>query len=140
MALIFRGKTTCVVCGEVLAEGDEIVGLPHFATAPDDRHWRYSDAGFHRDCLASLPDRPEIERRLVALRAEQDELQQRTDKALLRAWRSAVRQGDEVIPRASDWFEPFAWAGFATQGESGWRFTPFGVAAARALDNVADHH
>ena len=44
MALIIRGSTRCAVCGEVLAEADQIVGLPHFATGQDDPHWHYSDA------------------------------------------------------------------------------------------------
>ena len=67
MALIFRGSSLCAVCGEVLAEGDEIVGLPHFAPGQDDPHWQYTDAGLHASCWADLPERPAIESRIIEL-------------------------------------------------------------------------
>jgi hypothetical protein len=68
MALIIRGSTKCVVCGKVLTEEDEVAGLPPFATDSSDPLWRYSDAGFHRRCFESLPERSEIERRIEDLR------------------------------------------------------------------------
>jgi hypothetical protein len=67
MALIIRGSTKCAVCGRVLAEGDDVTGLPHFSTGPSDPHWRYSDAGFHVQCWERLPERDAIESRIVEL-------------------------------------------------------------------------
>ena len=68
MALIIRGSTKCAACGQVLTTEDEIAGLPHFATDASDPLWRYSDAGFHRKCFESLPEREEIRRRVENLR------------------------------------------------------------------------
>lgn len=67
MALIARGSTCCAICGEVLQDGDEVVGLPHFAADAGDPHWRYSDAGFHARCWDDLPVRQVIEDRINAL-------------------------------------------------------------------------
>ena len=68
MALIIRGSTKCAECGQVLTGKDEVAGLPHFVTDSSDLLWRYTDAGFHRRCFESLPERMEIERRIEALR------------------------------------------------------------------------
>ena len=68
MALIVRGSTKCAACGRVLTDDDEVAGLPHFAADPSDPLWKYSDAGFHRQCFDSLTERAEIERRIDALR------------------------------------------------------------------------
>jgi hypothetical protein len=70
MALIVRGSTRCAVCGEVLQEGDEVVGLPHFAADEGDPYWRYTDSGFHASCWADLPERDGIESRINALDRE----------------------------------------------------------------------
>jgi hypothetical protein len=45
MALIIRGSTKCAVCGRVLTEADEVVGLPHFASESSEPHLRYTDEG-----------------------------------------------------------------------------------------------
>lgn len=55
MALIFRGKTECSICGEILADGDEIIGTSHFIADPEDPLWRFSDSGMHRNCFAGWP-------------------------------------------------------------------------------------
>jgi hypothetical protein len=52
----------------VLTDEDEVAGLPHFASDPSDPLSQYSDAGFHRRCFESLPERGEIERRIGHLR------------------------------------------------------------------------
>ncbi|MDQ2911345.1 MAG: hypothetical protein M3R39_10100 [Actinomycetota bacterium] len=60
MALVTRGSTPCAICGQILLEGDEVVGLPHFAADASDPHWRYSDAAFHVACWTDLPERQAI--------------------------------------------------------------------------------
>ena len=53
--MIFRGKTQCSICGEVLADGDDIIGTSHFIADPDDPLWRFSDSGMHRPCFVGWP-------------------------------------------------------------------------------------
>jgi len=50
MALIFRGKSTCSICGDVLADGQPIVAWPHFLPQGD-ALWRFSDSGMHERCF-----------------------------------------------------------------------------------------
>jgi hypothetical protein len=69
VALILPGLTECVVCNEVLNEGDDIVGLPPFATGPADPHWRFTDSGLHRGCWDDLPEREAVQERLIRLDA-----------------------------------------------------------------------
>ena len=51
MALIFRGKSQCVLCGEVLHLDDAIVTTSPFIE--DDSHplYEYADAGMHKTCF-----------------------------------------------------------------------------------------
>jgi hypothetical protein len=49
MALIFRGKSTCSLCGLVLETDQDIVGLAHVLT-PDHPLWRFSDSAVHESC------------------------------------------------------------------------------------------
>ena len=51
MALIIRGKSTCAICGKILADGDELVATTHFIPNEDDPLWRFSDAGMHYACF-----------------------------------------------------------------------------------------
>jgi|SRR5271155_180897 len=55
MALIFRGKSECRLCGRVIGAEDEVVAFPAFLT-PRDPFWSYSDAAFHATCFASDPN------------------------------------------------------------------------------------
>jgi len=55
MALIFRGKTKCSICGEILQEAEDIVATSHFIVSREDPLWRYSDSGMHHRCFASWP-------------------------------------------------------------------------------------
>ena len=64
MALIFRGLSECAVCGKIIERDDDVAGLPHFATGPDDPHWRFTDAPFHLGCYLNMPEREAIEARL----------------------------------------------------------------------------
>jgi hypothetical protein len=61
MALVFRGKTTCMICGEVLQQDDDIGATTAFIADKSDPLWRYSDAAFHRSCFSSWPLRQEFE-------------------------------------------------------------------------------
>lgn len=63
MALIFRGKTKCSLCKEVIGTADEIVATSHFIADPSDSLWQYSDAAFHRHCFAAWERRQEFVRR-----------------------------------------------------------------------------
>jgi hypothetical protein len=63
MALIFTGKTKCVLCSEVIAAGDDIVATSHFIGDPKDSLWQYSDAAFHQRCFAAWERREEFVRR-----------------------------------------------------------------------------
>jgi hypothetical protein len=60
MAIIFRGKTGCALCGQVLAELDDIVATSHFIGDPHDPLWPFSDAGMHRACFVAWPMRAQF--------------------------------------------------------------------------------
>jgi hypothetical protein len=49
VALIFRGKTECSLCGNVIMAGDEIVATSHL--------WRFSDSAMHRGCFLTWDQR-----------------------------------------------------------------------------------
>jgi hypothetical protein len=134
MALILPGKSTCAACGETIQTGEEATGLPHFATGPEDIHWRFSDAPFHLACYVELPERAAIEARVDEMRARSAERKRATEKALLDAWRNAEEFEHVRVPRESDWMDEFEWAGLARRDNVGWRFTKFGEEHARALD------
>ncbi len=57
MALLFRGKSRCPLCDQVIATGDEAFLSPAFME--DARHplWRFSDAAMHASCFAAWPQR-----------------------------------------------------------------------------------
>ena len=50
MALIFLGKSTCSICGAVLASGQAIIGCPHVVPIGDPLR-RFSDSGMHESCF-----------------------------------------------------------------------------------------
>jgi hypothetical protein len=60
MAIIILGKSKCAVCGKLLLEGDDVVGTRPFLKATHPLG-RFSDAGFHRACYASFPERQAFE-------------------------------------------------------------------------------
>jgi hypothetical protein len=51
LAIIFRGKSKCVVCDCVIGKLDEIVATSHFISEQSDPLWRFSDAPFHFECF-----------------------------------------------------------------------------------------
>jgi hypothetical protein len=63
MALIFRSKTECVLCHEVIATEDDIVASSAFIKDSKDSLWQYSDAAFHKRCFVAWQRREEFVRR-----------------------------------------------------------------------------
>jgi hypothetical protein len=61
MAIVMPGRSTCPLCGRVLAKDDEIVGTTHFIADKDDPLWPFSDAAFHRACFDGWEHRAEFE-------------------------------------------------------------------------------
>lgn len=61
MALLFPGKTECLICGKVIEESDEYVMFPAFLK-PGHRLYTYSDGAFHKRCFDASPDKAEVER------------------------------------------------------------------------------
>lgn len=59
MALIFLGYTECALCGKVLADGDDIFGLP---SSSNKEHilYKYFDSGFHLTCFENWDKKNEI--------------------------------------------------------------------------------
>ncbi len=53
MALVFRGKSRCPICGDVIGQEDDIVATTHFITGREDPLWRFSDAAMHKKCFLS---------------------------------------------------------------------------------------
>jgi hypothetical protein len=49
MALFFSGKTTCLLCGEILQTETEILGFPAFIPKSHSLS-EYSEGVFHRNC------------------------------------------------------------------------------------------
>ncbi len=52
MAIVFRGKSECSLCGAVMAVSDDIVMFPHFISDKAHPLWRFSDSAMHRRCFA----------------------------------------------------------------------------------------
>ena len=63
MALIFRGKSKCVLCNNVIAADDAVVATTHFIPDKADPLWHYSDAPFHKTCFLAWERREEFVRR-----------------------------------------------------------------------------
>ena len=63
MAIIILGKSKCSICNKTLNEGDVVKSFPAFLPS-DHRYGRFSDAGFHKDCVESDPDYTEVENML----------------------------------------------------------------------------
>jgi hypothetical protein len=61
MALIFRGKSACSICGRILMDGDEIRGFPAFIADRSDPLWKYSDSAVHASCYEKWEHRTEFE-------------------------------------------------------------------------------
>jgi hypothetical protein len=60
MALIFPGKTTCALCGQVIHSTKAVLAYPAFLP-PGHRLYPFTDAAFQTHCLASWPESQELE-------------------------------------------------------------------------------
>jgi hypothetical protein len=60
MAMIFLGKSECPICGKILVEGDDIIGLPPLI---DITHplYTYFDEGMHRACYENWDKKSQVE-------------------------------------------------------------------------------
>lgn len=63
VALFIPGKTTCSICGHVLATNDRILAFPPFL-GPDHDLWPHSDAVMHAECYEAWPERDRFQRLL----------------------------------------------------------------------------
>ena len=55
MALIFRGRTLCAICGGTLLKGEDIFATSGSVVPPNDPLWTYLDAAMHRKCFREWP-------------------------------------------------------------------------------------
>jgi hypothetical protein len=60
MAIIIRGKSKCLLCNQILEEGDPLTAFPAFLPA-DHRFGKFSDAAFHTTCFDKDPDANDVE-------------------------------------------------------------------------------
>ena len=56
MALVFRGKTRCPICGEIHQSGEELFAFPGVNMTDDDPALILNDAAVHKTCLFERPD------------------------------------------------------------------------------------
>lgn len=52
MAIVIRGSTRCLMCGQVIEEGQAVVAFPPFVANIHDPLWYFNDAAFHATCFA----------------------------------------------------------------------------------------
>lgn len=57
VALNFRRKTECSLCGNVIMDDDEIVAMSHFIADKNDPLWLFSDSAMHRPCFLTWDQR-----------------------------------------------------------------------------------
>ena len=55
MALVLMGRTTCTICGVMLAETDALVATSGGPIDPADALWKFQDAAMHQSCFVSWP-------------------------------------------------------------------------------------
>lgn len=60
MSMILEGKSLCSLCKKVLNKNDNIGGFPAFLPS-DHKYGRFSDASFHKECLAADLDHVAVE-------------------------------------------------------------------------------
>jgi hypothetical protein len=113
MALCFRGKTECSICGVILTDDDDVVLHPHVLSS-DHPLGRFSDSSMHRACYEHWEYRGYFEAVLNKAR----EIQQNRPTRLLRNWKEVKqlppierkRLSDEIdswYKRASDELDDF---------------------------------
>src|ERR1035437_1320520 len=68
MAIVITGKTICALCGQVIAERQEVIGFPPFIPNEADPLHIFSDQAFHAACFRLHPLSRGAEARYVELR------------------------------------------------------------------------
>jgi hypothetical protein len=63
MAIVILGKTTCLLCGKPLLQGQKTVQLSPFVANEADPIWKFSDGAFHEECFRRDPLADMAERR-----------------------------------------------------------------------------
>jgi len=51
MGIILLGKSTCPRCNQLLREGEDILGFPHFIHDQSHPLWDFSDSSMHKECF-----------------------------------------------------------------------------------------
>ena len=51
MAIVVRGKSACSICNQILRDGDDIIGTPHFIADTAHQLYRFSDSAMHQLCF-----------------------------------------------------------------------------------------
>lgn len=62
MALIIRGQSRCLLCGQILEADDELLSFPAFIVNDRDRLAKFNDAAIHGRCLLTCVDAQEAQR------------------------------------------------------------------------------
>ncbi len=57
MALLFRGKSRCPICEQVIATEDEVVMSPAFMNDASHPLWKLNDSAMHASCFAAWPQK-----------------------------------------------------------------------------------
>ncbi|MBS1513017.1 MAG: hypothetical protein JST86_19425 [Bacteroidetes bacterium] len=60
MAIILLNSSICALCGKILAETDEVIGLPPVSFS-DHPLYKYFDSGFHKQCYDTWNEKETIE-------------------------------------------------------------------------------
>lgn len=64
MALVFRGRTRCWICGGVLQAEDSIVMFPPFVGNRNDPMYPFSDSALHEGCFDAHPLAADVRNRV----------------------------------------------------------------------------
>ena len=59
MALVFRGKSKCGLCDQIISESDTVISFPPFLPS-DHKFGKFSDAAFHETCFTNFPDHDRV--------------------------------------------------------------------------------
>jgi hypothetical protein len=59
MALVLLGSSSCVLCGQVLADAENLVSIPAVPLS-EPAIARFADAAFHATCFRAWPLRPAL--------------------------------------------------------------------------------
>jgi len=55
MAIVLLGKSICPICKNILNEGEDVTGFPHFIANTKDPLYIFTDSGVHTNCFLQQP-------------------------------------------------------------------------------------